>query len=61
MDKWRDFVKAVMNFFVAHTALHSVTSRGSLSFSKRNSAHEVVQMLTLAPLMQVRGASTDLG
>jgi hypothetical protein len=56
MDKWRAFVKAVMNFLVAHTAMNSVTSRGSLSLSKRTSAHEVVQLLTLAPLMQVRGA-----
>jgi hypothetical protein len=54
-------VKTLMNFLVAHTAMYSVTSRGSLSFSKRTFAHDVVQLVTLAPRMPVRGASPGLG
>ena len=50
-----------MSFLVAHTAVNSLTIRGSLSFSKRTSVHEVVQLLTLAPPMQVRDASPGLG
>jgi len=51
MDKLQSFVTAVMNFLVAHTAMNSVSSRGNLNFSKRVSAHEVVQLQTVAPLI----------